>query len=78
MSFSFENCSANGMAMEISKFSTSKSCPINTIPAKMIKSNRKFFTTLLHGTTQFPEVCFLITENLLISPLHTRMERPSV
>ena len=49
MSFSFENCSANEMAMEISKLSTSKSCPINTIPAKIIKSNTKFFTTLLHG-----------------------------
>ena len=78
MSFTFENCSANEMAMEISKLSTSKSCPINTIPAKIIKSNTKFFTTLLHGNFNNSISRGMLPNNLKladITPAHKNGER---
>ena len=78
MSFSFENCSANEMAMEISKLSTSKSCPINTIPANIIKSNTKFFTTLVHGNFNNSISRGMFPNNLTladITPAHKNGER---
>ena len=66
------------MAMEISKLSTSKSCPINTIPAKIIKSNTKFFTTLLHGNLKNSISRGMFPNNLKladITPAHKNGER---
>ena len=49
-SFSFNTTSASEIAKEISKLSTSKSCPVDSIPAKIIKSNEKLFTTIVSGS----------------------------
>ena len=47
--FSFKNSSVKEIGMETSKLSTSKSCLINRISAKIIKSNVTFFSNLMHG-----------------------------
>ena len=49
-SFSFNISSPSEIAYEISHLSTSKSCPVDSIPAKIIKLNEKLFTTLITGS----------------------------
>ena len=76
--YSFKNFSVKEMIMEISKFSTSKSCRINRISAKIIKSNVTFFSNLMHGNLSNSISQGMFPDNLKladITPGHKNGER---
>ena len=78
MSFKFNQSSVSEITKEISKLNNSKSCPIITIPAKIIKLNEFFFTNLIHGNFNSSISCGEFPNNLKladITPAHKNGER---
>ena len=76
--FTFKCASIQEIEMEISKMNTSKSCPIDRIPAKIIKSNVNFFTTLIQSNLNNSISRGMFPSNLKladVTPAHKNGER---
>ena len=61
--FKFNFLTMHEISLEIIRINSSKSNPINSVPAKMIKENSSFFCTLLYVTISI--IVFLCVHSLV-------------